>query len=191
MWFRLSRWLSKFSSNWVALIGLVVFMLFTILMLPKQTANEDSAMVGVGSPDLSIYYSSADLYNMAEAYGEAGRAKYIQVRFTFDLIWPIVYTFFLVTSISWVFAKAFLPKSNWQLANLAPVLGMVFDYLENIAASWVMWRYPLRTPVVDWLAGVFTAFKWILISGSFILLLIGIFVAVIRWVRRTNNANDN
>jgi len=167
----------------VTLAGVVVFILFTALVLPGQSAREDDPTGDVGSPDLFFYYSADDLYRMAEAYGEQGRAEYIQVRFTFDLVWPLVYTFFLATAISWVFARAFSDGSKWQLANLAPVMGMVFDYLENIATSLVMWQYPAQTPLVDWLAAIFTSLKWILIGTSFVLLLMGSLIAIWRWIK--------
>ena len=191
MWIRVSGWLHKISNGWVALAGMVVFLLFTALVLPAQTAREDTEIGEVGSPDLSFIYSAADLYAMAEGYGEAGRSEYVRVRFTFDLVWPLVYTFFLVTSISWVYARAFRTQSKWQLANLAPVLGMLFDYLENIATSLVMWRYPIQTPVVDWLAGVLTGLKWILISVSFILLLIGTGIAIWEWIKKGRSDSNN
>jgi hypothetical protein len=66
---------------------------------------------------------------------------------------------FLVTAISWVFGRAFARDSTWQRANLAPPLGALFDYLENLSTSLVMLRNPARTPVVDVLAPVFTALK--------------------------------
>lgn len=191
MWTRFSGWLHKISNGRVALAGVVVFLLFTALVLPAQTAREDSQIGEVGSPDLSVYYSATELYKMAEAYGEAGRAEYIRVRFTFDLMWPLVYTFFLATAISWVFARAFSAQSKWQLANLAPVLGMLFDYLENVATSLVMWRFPAQTVVVDWLAGVFTGLKWTLIGGSFILLLAGAVIAIWGWIRRGSSVSNN
>ena len=191
MWIRVSGWLHKISNGWVALAGMVVFLLFTALVLPAQTAREDTEIGEVGSPDLSFIYSAADLYAMAEGYGEVGRSEYVRVRFTFDLVWPLVYTFFLVTSISWVYARAFRTQSKWQLANLAPVLGMLFDYLENIATSLVMWRYPIQTPVVDWLAGVLTGLKWILISVSFILLLIGTGIAIWEWIKKGRSDSNN
>jgi hypothetical protein len=98
-----------------------------------------------------------------------------------------VYTFFLTTAISWLYARAFSTGSRWQRANLAPVLGMLFDYLENLSTSLVMLRYPHQTPVVDWLAPLFTSLKWILILGSFVLLLVGLMVAVWGWMNRGSN----
>jgi hypothetical protein len=61
------------------------------------------------------------------------------------------------------------------------VFGALFDYLENLSTSLVMVRYPSPTPIADWLAAVFTLVKWILVSGSFLLLFIGIAAAVWRW----------
>ena len=42
-------------------------------------------------------YSTSDLYEMAQSYGADGRGLYVKARFTFDLVWPLVYTLFLVT----------------------------------------------------------------------------------------------
>ena len=172
---RFSDWLRRVSTGWVTLAALVTFLLFTALVLPRQAAVSEA---DVGSPDTSFYYSRSDLYRMAEAYGEAGRAAYIRARFTFDLVWPLVYTFLLVTTISWVYQRLLPVESSWRLINLLPVLGMCGDYLENISTSIVIWRYPWSTPVLDWMAGIFTALKWLLIAGSFVGLLMGTFLLV-------------
>jgi hypothetical protein len=188
---RLSSWLCHISTPWVALAALVVFLLFSILVLPRQSASADRVAGEVGSPDMSFYYSVDDLYRMAEAYGEQGRSAYVRARFTFDLIWPLVYTFFLVTAIGWVYGRAFPPDSRWQWANLAPVLGALFDYLENLSTSIVMLRYPSPTAVVDNLAPLFTMLKWIFVGGSFALLFVGIPAAVWRYARaRGSLPND-
>jgi hypothetical protein len=161
MWKQLSNWIYRVSHGWVTLAAVLVFFLFTALVLPGQSSRA-SVSDQAGSPDLSIYYS----------------ADYIQARFTFDLIWPLVYTFFLVTTISWIYQRIFPAGSAWRMINLLPVWGMLGDYLENISTSIVMWRYPLTTPVVGWLAGLFTAGKWLLIVGSFIALLAGLTILV-------------
>jgi hypothetical protein len=171
---RISDWLRQVTNGWVALSALAVFLLFSALVLPGQSAVSETNAGDAGSPDTSLYYSADDLYHMAEMYGEQGRAAYVRARYTFDVIWPVVYTVFLSTAISWVYGRAFAPSSRWQRANLAPVLGALFDYLENLAASVVMVRYPNRTPVIDTLAPVFTLVKWVFVGGSFALLLAGV-----------------
>ena len=177
MWKQLSNWIYRVSHGWVTLTAVLLFFLFTALVLPGQSSGA-SVSDQAGSPDLSIYYSADNLYQMAGAYGEEGRVDYIQARFTFDLIWPLVYTFFLVTTVSWIYQRIFPAGSAWRVINLLPVWGMLGDYLENISTSIVMWRYPLTTPVVGWLAGLFTAGKWLLIAGSFIGLLAGLIILV-------------
>jgi hypothetical protein len=121
---------------------------------------------------------------MAEMLGDQGRVDYIRARFTFDLIWPMVYTFFLAISISWIYQRIAPADSPWRMVNLLPVLGMAGDYLENIATSIVMGRYPINTPILDWMAGIFTALKWILIGSSFASLVLGGILLVWRLVKK-------
>ncbi|MEJ2267087.1 MAG: hypothetical protein P8X95_26890 [Anaerolineales bacterium] len=184
MWTRLSAWISRVSNGWVAGSALAIFVLFTILVLPNQASRADVDAGGAGSPDTSFYYTGADLYRMAEAYGAAGRKAYVQARFTFDLVWPLVYTLFLCTGISWANRRAYGTESPWQLANLVPLAGALFDYLENLSTSLVMIRYPAETGVVAALAGPFTLLKWLFVGGSMLLLLIGVVVGVWRWAQR-------
>jgi hypothetical protein len=166
----------------MTLAALVIFILFTALVLPRQAATAETYTQDAGSLDTSFFYSPDDLYRVAGAYGENGRRLYVRTRFTFDAIWPFVYAVFLTTAISWLYRRAFVPRSRWQLANLVPLLAAGYDYLENVSTSLVMLRYPARTPVVDLLAPVFTLTKWTLISVSFALLLTGVGVGIWRWL---------
>jgi hypothetical protein len=181
---QISDWLRRVSTGWVTLAALLIFILFSALVLPQQATKAEQETGSSDSPDMSFFYSPGDLYQIAESYGEQGRQAYIRARFTFDLVWPLVYTLFLATAISWVFGKAFAPDSRWQRANLAPLLGALFDYLENLSTSLVMLRFPDQTAVVDTLAPVFTTLKWSFLGASFVLLFGGIVVAVWRLMKQ-------
>jgi hypothetical protein len=181
---RFSMWVYRASTGKITLFFTLIFLLFSALVLPFQMGDSATSAEGVGSPDLSLFYSAQDLYNMAETYGKDGRAAYIQARFTFDLIWPILYTLFLTTAISWLFIRAVSPYSWLRMTNLVPILGMAFDYLENLSTSLVMGRYPAKTMVIDSLAPVFTLLKWFFIAGAFVLLMVGVVLAAIRWMNR-------
>ena len=176
---RVSEWVHRISTGWVTAVAVVVFVLFAALVLPGQASPADASSEDVGSPDLSFIYSTTDLYAMAKAYGPEGRLAYIRARFTFDVIWPIVYTAFLVTAISWLLRRGFAEDSPLQRANLTPILAALFDILENASTSLVMARYPARTPFVDLLATLFTPVKWLFVTASFVMLLLCV-VAVIR-----------
>lgn len=183
---RFSDWMYRVSSGWVAFSALVVFLLFIVLVLPGQASKAEADASSAESPDMSFYYTAEDLYQMADAYGEEGRGVYVRARFTFDLIWPLVYAIFLITGISWVYQRSFALGSLWQRANIMPLLGALFDYLENISTSVVMVRYPSPTAVLDMLAAIFTMLKWVFVIGSFALLLAGVVV----WVWRRVRARD-
>lgn len=175
----------RLSSGPVALLALLIFAAFIAFVLPAQ-ADRAAAIAGeAGSPDMSYIYSSADLYRMAEAYEPQGRAAYVYARFTFDLIFPLTYLFFLGTALSWVLIRAVAhAESRWRLLNLFPLFGALFDYLENITASAVMLRYPLHTPLVDSLAPLFTLIKWIFVNSSFVILIPAALIALSIWVRQ-------
>ena len=179
----LSEWLYRVSRGWVALLGVLVFAAFIGLVLPGQAAEAETYSAAAGSPDGSFYYSAAMLYEMAESYGEEGRQQYIRSRFTFDIVWPIAYMFFLATVISWVFGRVFTPGNLWRLANVVPILGGFFDYVENISAAIVMGRYPATTPILDVMTSVFTMIKWIFVNGSFVILALGLIAGLIFWIR--------
>jgi len=180
----LSIKLYQLSNGRVTLIALVIFVLVVAFVLPAQARRAEAASGGADSPDTSFFYTSTDLYNMAEAYGADGRAAYVRARFTFDLIFPLSYLFFLVTSISWVMKRAVSnPHSRWRLLNLFPVFGTLFDYLENVSTSIVMINYPQQSFLFDILAPIFTLIKWFFVNGSFVILVAVLVVALWNWVQ--------
>lgn len=175
---KLSGWIHQISKGWVVLAALILFVLFAAFVLPQQAERAAVYSGEIGSPDTSFFYTAQKLYHFAEEYGPEGRAAYIQARWTFDVLFPLVYGFFLAVTISWVYRRASLPGKFWLWLNLAPVLGVIFDFLENASTSIVLGRYPEPTSIIDTLAGILTSIKWIFVGGSFIILLTGMVLTV-------------
>jgi hypothetical protein len=178
---KIINWLHQISTGWVALAALIVFILFTALVLPQQAEQAAAYSGEAGSPDTSFFYSADQLYQIAEAYGPNGREAYIRARLTFDVVWPLVYVAFLITAIGWLTQQTGLRDTHNKTLILLPILGLVFDFLENGATSVVMARYPSKTPLLASLAGYFTAVKWVFVAASF-LVLIGLALALL-WKR--------
>jgi hypothetical protein len=152
--------------------------MFMLTVLPSE-AEKSSQITGAGqSPDTSFYYSKAELYQMAEAYGLEGRLYYLDSRISFDIIWPLVYTFFLLNAISWLLDKTILDGSKVRLLNLVPLAALLMDYLENITNMVIMFRYPQPTDILASLAGVITSLKWVMIGSSFLIMIF----ALLLWV---------
>jgi hypothetical protein len=150
------------------LISLGIFVLFMIFVLPNE--SQKSSALGIeSSPDTSWFYTSDELYDIANQYGEAGRRFYIEQRFTFDLIWPLVYGLFLTLSVAFFgqsSTKAWIKK-----LYLLPLIAVGLDYIENIFTATVMYRYPKETFLMADIAGYITSLKWITLMISFMLLM--------------------
>jgi hypothetical protein len=184
---RVSQWFYRLSTGWVALAGLVIFILFSATVLPAQSAKMDADSAQAGTPDLSLFYTPADLYRMAEAYGEEGRQAFIHARLTFDVVWPVVYLFFLSTSISWLLKTSISPDSRLLSLNIVPMLAFLLDFLENFSNILIMARYPDPTPIIDWLAPIFTLSKWAMVGGSMMILLYAIYLKIRSLVRSNSH----
>ena len=181
---RIAGWLARRVRWWVAVAGLLLFGGFILLVLPAQAAAGAFYTSLHPAPDTELWYTSADLYAAAEAWGETGRAAYVRARVTFDVVWPLAYGIFLLTGLSWAWARATAPGSRWRRIALLPVLVVLLDYAENVCTATVVARYPAPTPVLAQLAPVFTAAKWFTLSGCFVLLVVGLGGALVVALRR-------
>lgn len=181
---RAADWLARRVRWWVAAAGLALFVGFLVLVVPAQAAAGEFYTSLRPAPDTERWYSPEDLYAAAEAWGATGRAAYVRARVTFDVVWPLAYGIFLLTGLSWVWARATRPGSRWRRIALLPLLVVVLDYAENLCTATVVGRYPARTPVLAELAPVFTAAKWLTLSASFLLLAVGLVAAAVVAVRR-------
>ncbi len=158
----------RFIKWYHVLVFTLLFLIFMIFILPNEAAASSANGIEQ-SPDTSIFYTSQTLYRLADEYGEAGRDFYITQRFTFDLIWPIVYGLFLISSVGFLTYRINNPK--YKQIFLLPLLAMLFDYLENISVSITMSRYPSLTPIISHLAGFMTLFKWLILMLAVIALI--------------------
>lgn len=86
MFNKLSDWIAQLSSGWTVLVSLIIFLLFSVLVLPDQASKAEVYSGNAGSPDTSLFYTAEELYQFTETYGKEGRTAYIQARFTFDVI---------------------------------------------------------------------------------------------------------
>ena len=165
------------SNKRILIISTVIFVLFMIIVLPWVSQYTEELTGSSISPDTSLLYSSDDLFDMADNYGEEGRDAYITLRFTFDIVWPIVYFMFLASLMS-VLIKKLRLKEKYKYLILFPLFSVIFDFLENILIVAVMYKYPIEMLLFANIAPIMTLFKWSLIGISFssIIILVIIFM---------------
>ena len=165
---KLSTWLIKVSKSWILMLTLLIMVLFMIFILPGQATSAEENAGGSISPDTSFFYGPEDLIQAAKEYGEEGRQAYIKARWTFDLIFPLVYISFLVAGISWFYKNLEKPIDWIGFTNLLPLAAGLFDYLENTGASLVMALYPTLLSGLALVTSIFSGVKWLLIGASFL-----------------------
>ena len=160
----------------------VFFVLFVAGVLPFiQTLT--TRVIGIAeSPDTNFNFNLIQLYNIVDSYGSDGRRFYLLMRWTFDIIWPLTYTAFLLSTIGYL-ARGVDLKSGYKILYL-PLLAVLFDLLENINASVIMALYPTRIDFFGYLLMGSSILKWIAISLSFVMVVLLLILKVIRIKKR-------
>jgi len=116
------------------------------------TARRLRALAG-GEPvlDLRIGYGSEEAGRFLARLGEAGRASYLTMLWTVDLLLPALFGLALWSALG---AGALV---RWRWLALAAA---VADYLENIALSALILTFPEQHPLLGAVCGVLTAAKF-------------------------------
>ena len=168
----------KKINIWV-LCTTITFVIFISIVLPKVISYTSEAIGTSDTPDTAFYYTSEELYDMAELYGEGGRKIHIALTWTFDVIWPLVYTGFLM---SWIYILTNKTKS--KKLYLIPLIAMSFDFLENIGVTIVLFNYPEKTNILAFITPCFSLFKWIALSLTFLLWFILIIRQTFKYIKK-------
>jgi len=164
--------LEKIVTWKVFIMATILFVIFLVGVLPF-IARFSAEKIGVAeSPDTMLFYNDEELYDMVEAYGEKGREIYIILRWTFDLIWPLVYMSCLLSGLILFYKDLINIPLKYPIYTVG-FLGAVLDYIENIGNTIIMSRFPTRLSYVVKISALATLSKWSLIAIGFFVLAIG------------------
>ena len=170
----LAQFLKRLSTGPMVVVATITFIVFITSILPGQKAKMDTYAGEVGTIDLSFFPLPDQVYAMAEAYGEDGRHKYIVSRVSLDIAWPLAYTFFMVSLITFCLVRVHGSDSRWVNLNLSVVAVLLLDFIENGLAAFVMAAYPDRFDGIVYLMATITATKWIMMGVTGLVILYGI-----------------
>lgn len=164
------------KSRKILMISSIVFGVFMVVVLP-MISYINQRYIGVSfSPDTSFFYTSHHFYQMIDLYGDQGRNLYIIIRWTFDLIYPLVYGLFLIM----VLYHVHMNKSKAMTLLWFPLLGVIFDYGENIVATILIGVFPKQLNALVYMMQVFSLLKWLFIGLSLVM----IFYQLYRMIRQ-------
>ncbi len=134
--------------------------------------------------DLMFFYTPTKAFEMLDKYGDAGRAIYLKIELTADIIYPIIYMLFYGLLISWLFQRAFKSDSKIQKWNVVPVGAWFFDLLENVGVVSLLAIYPSKPVLMAWFTMLFGLLKWGFAFLSIGLVLVGLVKAAMNGFRK-------
>ncbi len=128
------------------------------------------SLLRIGIPDMMFSYSPSSIYSKLAQFGSEGRLAYRLFLERVDFIFPVVYGFFLVMTITFGLARLFPNRPTLQKLSLLPLAATFFDYAENVCLLILLHSYPRELQNTEKLANVFTLAKWAFAAISVLLL---------------------
>ena len=175
----------SWTTGWRVIIMLIADALMMGYIMPLAGGIMALAANNSVTPlDLMFFYTPAKAFEMIDKYGEAGRAIYMKIELTADIIYPIIYTLFYGLLLSWLMQRAFKPDSSMQKMNVMIVGAWFFDLLENVGIVSMLGMYPSKPAIMAWITMLFGSLKWGFFVVTLGLVLVGLVRAAMNGFRK-------
>ena len=172
---KLSDFMARMAKPWLILVSFLVMGAMLGYFLPGAQARLEAS--GGGPIDLLMFPTPAAVLAGVAAFTDEGRAFYLLVEITYDLVYPIAYTLFYGLSLTVLLNLITAPNSHVRRLNLLPVAAFVFDLLENVGIISLLMSFPAQSAALAGFVSVVNSAKWMFAFGSIFVL----FVALVFW----------
>ena len=158
----------------------MAFILYITFVLTPVGAcfNLDS---GSNSLGLSFSYTKDMVLSFFESRSQEQLLCYSRFLQIWDAIFAIIYTLMYASWIVWLF-------NNKRWLALVPILGMISDWSENYIELIMIKTYSnagaISETIVSLGSGI-NSFKWILSSLTYLIILLGIIIAIKNFFTKT------
>ncbi|MGN1018977.1 MAG: hypothetical protein ACI4O7_01280 [Aristaeellaceae bacterium] len=144
------------------ILSLIVVLLLGIAMLSVVAPNFSARANGYPYLETKLFYTPGDLLTMVEGYGETGRALYVRISSSLDLLIPLAAAN-LLTSLALLLTQRAGPLKQWR----KPLLGLgagvcASDWLENLLMISLIRAWPQRPMGLAVLGRIMTSVKYLL-----------------------------
>ena len=95
MFITISNRFYNWSKGWLVFVLFLLDAFFSGFLMPLIQGMMQGGQGGIQPLDLMIFATPEKVFDMIGKYGEFGRSFYRNVELTVDVIYPIVYLFFL------------------------------------------------------------------------------------------------
>ncbi len=175
----ISDWAYRQAQVRNILLLLVLLLLMKLFVFPYYT---ERIVPDEGPPvlDLRFGFSAEEAYGTLEAFGEQGRAVYLEMLLVADTVYPLIYGLFLILLSSFFLKRILKPGNEFRIVNLLAVDAVIFDFFENAGIAYMIGQFPLRADFVARLASFFNIFKWVMVGAAVMVVLVSMVVFFIK-----------
>jgi len=183
--------LQNVSSGKTVLFTIILTMAVYLFMLFYSIPKVESFAPKLALFDLSPSgYSYEHAILLLESLGKTGRNLYLSLQLPADFFYPGLFAISYSLLLNWVFKKSFNSKSNIFYLTFVPVIGGLFDYLENICILRMIKLFPDFPKQLVVVASTFTVIKSIFSTIFFFLLFGGIIAILISHLKQKKELKD-
>lgn len=151
-------------------LTMAVYLLMLLVTIPRvQSYAPETALF-----DLSpTGYTHSQALHLLQSLGHAGRDTYLFPQLALDFVYPGLFAICFSLMLIWVYSKRVQSDSKFLYLAILPVLGGLFDYVENILIIRMITHFPEVTKELVSAASSFTLLKSAFSTASFLLLIFG------------------
>ena len=152
------------------IVSIIILFLGVFIVLPlMQNAIVESTGDTI-TPDSSYFIRGDELETLSSNYGSEGRFAYVWTRWTYDLLWPLLYLQFLLVYVS--FLSSSLPIKMRKVMMAVPLVAVLLDIFENSFFSLYMIQFDSNIVFFRNVGCLMSAGKWVVIFIAFALILV-------------------
>ncbi len=155
------------------------FLAENFLYFPLSVPYMKDLAAGAPLLDMRPGYSPIAARQLFDALGETGRASYLRLLWTVDLLLPALFGIFL---------SSLIRRGAFRPCHLIPLVAAACDYAENITLTILLLRYPAYEPDFVRVASAFTVTKLALYALGMLLAIVGLLV---RFARPSRQKGSN
>ncbi len=162
----------KRKLNWMTILFLgLLFLFFIFYIFPSyQSKLNDIASKKVQVLDTRFSYTKNEVLQLFKDLKIEGKEKVKFISGVVDMIYPLIYGILLFLLMSKV--TSYFSNKKLKIICLLPLIGMLFDYVENFSVLNMLNSYPNISETQVFISSSATSLKWLFLYTSTLLILV-------------------
>lgn len=167
--------IQKWATGRNVLILLATDLFFMLGVMPYMGKKMEELAPGIPPLDITIpSYSAEYAQEIITKMSEPARAFYKSIELGADLVYPLIYGFAFALLIAFLWKKLGWDQGLLKWVILFPLLGMIFDYGENLSIVSLINQYPNPAAGTAQTAAYFSLAKWSFAFAGLAAIIIGL-----------------